>query len=169
MRGSIGGQLAQDGKWKYSVHRHHTQFINGGWPVGWNHVFPLFWEFELSLFFFFFGGGDFKLFCEFGVFLGSSVKFPKTTSSMLCNHCSGTGYAIGHQVVRKKNIAFCLFCVFINTMISMNISIFVCCFIKLSLCQPTSFAFSPFCSSSHWEGRERVSKQLSGPSCRLLG
>jgi len=100
---------------------------------------PFFHEFELLFFF------KFSKIHEFG------------------NCCSGTGCTISCQAVRRNFIVYCLFCTLYYYYS------FLCCPIKLSLSQPTSFTFCPFYSPSHWVRPEGASEWLHGPSCQLLG
>ena len=62
----------------------------------------------------------------------------------LCNWSSGSE--------EKNCIVYHLGCIFTIVIVS-NSSVFLCCFIKLSLSQPTSFTFCPFSSSSCCGGR----------------
>ena len=138
----LGGSTArQPAHGNTPHHRCHAQCMNEDCPGARN---PLFHEFNICFFFFFPRSSNFSV---SSVFLRSVMKLMKSTGFKFHSHYSRTGYAIGHQVVRKKMYQYGWFCIFI---FSISISIFLCCFIKLSLSQPMSFTFCPFSSPSHW-------------------
>jgi len=100
-----------------------------------------------------FFSGEFELFHEFGIFLRSSAKLTKSASSMFQDPCSGTSYAIGYQMVRKK----LLFCTGFFAY-SLVIVVVIFSFIILLNClylNRLSFTFCPFSSPSHWWGKRR--------------
>ena len=104
---------AQPGSWprlangNIPYQRHHAQSVNGGWPRGTNPPFSMSSNCSGSSFFF----HEFSEFCE--------ICKPGKIFELRGNHrfhdcCSGTGYVIGHRVVRgKRNCIVCsLFCIF---------------------------------------------------------
>jgi len=97
--GSTARQTAKLARGNNPYHRCHAQFMKGGLAGGQEYSFARSFNH-----FYFSGSSDFF---EFGLFFGSSVKF---VSSMFYACCLGTGYTIGHWVVREKNYSvFCLF------------------------------------------------------------
>ena len=138
----------------------------------------LFWDFSaISLFV-----QEFELFWEFGLFFLRVPQFIRIHFNSwnpwdLCSAIAAWGLAM--QVVtwswEKNCIVYCLFCVFSSSSSnssssSSSSSIILCCFIKLSLSQPTSFTWCPFSSPSHCGGEGDV--WASGClvfNCRLSG
>jgi len=121
---------------------------------------------QISMFFALFFW-EFKLLQDLGLFFRSSKKFIKSTSSIFHSCCSGTGYTICRQMVRKYCIVYCLFCIFIIiTSSSSNIA-----YVALLNClylNPRVSSFVHFSSPPLWGGRGDVSERPLGPSCQLL-
>ena len=135
-------------------HGHHTQFTNGGWPGD-----------RSSFFHYSFFYRAFELFQEVSLFRGvlRNSQNPQVSCSTVTAQGLATQLAIRQW--EKNCIDYCL--VFIFSSSSSNISILLCCFIKLSVSQTTSFTFRQFSSPSHCRGKGGVSEWLSGPGCLL--
>ena len=103
----------------------YAQFINGGWPGG--QVSSIF---SVSL----------NFFHEFR----KNLQVPQLLlGHCLCNQSSGG----------EKKIALCIAC--FTHYYHYYYYTFLCCLIKLSFSQPTSFTFCPFSSPPHRRGRSK--------------
>ena len=74
--------------------------------------------------------------------------------------CLGTGYAIGHQAMRKILMCIACFAYSFLLLLLLLLLLFLCCLFKLCLSQQTSFTCFPFSSPSYGGGG--VSEWVSG-------
>ena len=141
--GSIARQIAKLANGIILYHRCHAQFVNRSWPGRKQSSFL--WVQILFLFLFFSGLWTctwvWSFFQEFHrIFqIRMFCVLHSLPRDSLCN------WSLGGE---KKNCIVCsLFCILIFLIIiisSSSSSICLCCFLKLSLSEPTSFTFCPY-------------------------
>ena len=149
MGGSRARQMATLASGNIPHHGHRARFRSVGWPGGRNLLFS-----RVSIISSFFGSSSFS------VSLASSVKPIKSVSCgkpAVPRSCLGTGYATGHQAVRK------LYCVQLVLHIIITISLTLVVLLNCLYFNPR--ASLVFCSPPHPAGG--VSERLS--SAELLG
>ena len=142
--------------------------MNGSWPRGGrNPIFSFSFPWVWILFWFVFLGGVWtwsasSVFCWC---VWEAAKFAISVGSGFCDCCSGTDCEL---VIKCEKIVLCIICfAYPLSILVLLVLVFICCLIKLSLSQQTSFPVCPLSSPSSCGGGDGWASGCRVPSCWL--